>query len=73
MKRVMATKRVMASATRVECNKEGNDGNKDGGQATATRAMATVPAMTWARATATRVAGNKEGNGDRGMSNRNGD
>jgi hypothetical protein len=57
----------MALVTRVEWDKEGNgfggksNGNKDGGQATATRAM--VPAMvtTWAMATATRVAGNKEG------------
>ncbi len=49
MKRARAA-RTMALATRVACDKEGNgngsksDGNEVGGQATATRAMATEKA-----------------------------
>jgi hypothetical protein len=45
-------KRVMALATRVECDEESNgfggksDGNKGGRRLTATRAMATMMAMT---------------------------
>jgi hypothetical protein len=62
-------KRVMALATRVECDKEGNgfgsksNGNKGGGQATVIRAMAMVRAMTWAMATVTRVAGEQQQQG----------
>jgi hypothetical protein len=69
MKRVMVMKRATASATRVECDKEGDgsggksNGVEGGGQATATRAIATMMAKMWAMATTTRVAGDKEGNG----------
>jgi hypothetical protein len=62
---VRATKRVMASATRVECNKEGNgfggksDGDKGGGRAMATRVMAMVTVIMWAMMTAARVTGDK--------------
>jgi hypothetical protein len=58
----------MALATRVACNKEGNDGNRgirdgnEGGkQVTAARAMATAMATapTWAMVMAMRLAGNK--------------
>jgi hypothetical protein len=59
----MVTKKVMATATRVACNKEGNsngdknngNGDKGGRLATSTRAMAMVTA------TATRPACNEEG------------
>ncbi len=51
-----ATKRTMATATRVASKDEGNgNSNKGGGQETATRAMAAV--MT--------VVGKDEGGGDR--------
>jgi hypothetical protein len=62
-------KRVMALATRVECNEESNgfdskrDGNKGGRQSTATRAMATMTATMRVMVMATRLAGNKEGKG----------
>ena len=51
------------------CDKESNgfggksDGNEGGRRLTATRAMATVTAMTWVMVTVTRLAGNKEGKG----------
>ncbi len=52
-----ATKRVMAMATRVARDNEGDgNDNKGGGQATATRAMAA----------ATTVVGEDEGGGDSG-------
>jgi hypothetical protein len=72
-------KRAMSLATKVECNKESNgfggksDGDKGDGQATATRAMVTVTAKTWAMATATRLAGNEEGRGDGGKGDGDGD
>ncbi len=53
----------MASATRVACNKEGNgnggksNGNKDGRQAMATRAIATVKANINQPATGLTMAG----------------
>ncbi len=52
---------------------EGN-GNKDGGQATAMRAMvrATAMAMTWVMAMATRLAGDKERKGEGNKGNGNG-
>ncbi len=59
----------------MECNEEGNgfsgksNGVESSRQATATKAMATVMAKTWAMAMGTRVAGNKEGNGNIGKSN----
>jgi hypothetical protein len=78
-KKARATKRAMAFAVRVECNKESNcfgsksDGNKGGGQLMATRVMATVTATTWAMAMAARLAGDKEGKGEGGKSDGNGD
>jgi hypothetical protein len=42
------------------------------GRATATRAMATVMAKTWAMAMVTRLVGNKEGKGDGGKGDGNG-
>jgi hypothetical protein len=72
MKRARAMKRAMVLATRVECNKESDgfsgksDGDKGGGQATVTRAMATVMPMTWVMATAMRLVGDKEGKGEVG-------
>jgi hypothetical protein len=64
----------MALTMRVACNKEGygnsnkGHGNKVGGQATATRAMATM----WAMATAMRLADNKDGMGKGGKGNGDG-
>ncbi len=64
--------------TRVECNKESNgfgsksDGDEGGGQLTATRAMATVKAMTWVMAAATRLASGKGGKGKGGKGDGNG-
>ncbi len=66
-------------ATRVACNKEGNDNggksndNEGGRQATATRAMMTATATMWAMVMGTRVAGNKKGNGEGGKGDGIGD
>jgi len=63
-------KRVMALATRVECDKESNgfgsksDGNEDGRRLTVTRVMATVPATMWVMVMVTRLAGDEEGKGE---------
>jgi hypothetical protein len=71
-------RKVMARATKVACNKEGNvdcsksTGNKDGGQATAMREMATATPTTWVMATATRLAGDKEGKAEDSKGNVNG-
>ncbi len=68
-------KRAMALAMRVECDKESNgfcgksNGNEDGRQLTATRAMATVTATMWVMAMVTRLAGNEEGKGEGGKGN----
>jgi hypothetical protein len=79
-KRARGMKRAMALATRVECDEESDgfggrrDGNEGGRRLTATRAMATVTAMTWVMATVTRLAGDKEGKGEGGGRRRgNGD
>ncbi len=63
----------MVSATRVACNKEGNDngyksnGDEGDGQATVTRAMGTVMAMAkatmWVMVMVRRLVNNKEGKG----------
>ncbi len=72
-------KRVMALATRVECNEESNgfggksDGNEGGRQLMATRVMATVTATTWLMATVMMLAGNEEGKGGGGKGDGNGD
>ncbi len=61
----MATKRAMATATRVVSNKEGNGKGSKGdghGNRGAGRRAATATATERALATATRVAGDKEGN-----------
>jgi hypothetical protein len=71
-KRERATKRTMASATRVACDKEGDgnecksDGNEGDRQATVARAMAmaTSKATAWMMVMATRLAGNKQGKGE---------
>ncbi len=68
----------MVLVTRVECDKESDgfsgksNGDKGGGQAAATRLMATVTSTTRAMATATRLAGDKEGKGKSGNGNGNG-
>ena len=60
----------MASATRMACNKEGDgdsgksNGNEDGWQATATKAMPMAMATTWARMIATWQVGVKKGKGE---------
>ena len=72
-------KRAMVLAMRVECDKESDgfggksDGNKDGRRLTATKAMATVTAMTWVMAMVTRLAGDKEGKGEGGKGDGNSD
>jgi hypothetical protein len=59
----------MAFAMRVVCDEEGSgnsgksNGNEDGMQAMAMRAMATGMATMWAMAMAIRRAGSKEGKG----------
>jgi hypothetical protein len=71
-------KKVIALATRVECNKEGkciggkSDKDKGGERVMAIRAMMLVTATTWAMVMAKRVAGNEEGNGNCGKSDGNG-
>ncbi len=72
-------KRVMALATRMECDEESDcfsgksDGNEGGRRLTATRAMVTVTVTTWLMAMVTRLAGNKEGKGEGGKGDGNGD
>jgi hypothetical protein len=72
-------KRVMALATRVECDKESvgsggkSNGNKGGRRLMATRAMATVTVTTWLMATVTRLVGDEEGKGEGGKGDGNGD
>ncbi len=72
-------KRAIALATRVECDQESNgfgsksDGNKGGRRLTATRAMASVTAMTWLMATVTRLTGDEEGKGEGGKGDGNSD
>jgi len=72
-------KRAMALATRVECDKESNgfgsksDGNEDGRQLMATRAMATVTARMWVMVMVTRLAGDEEGKGEGGKGDGDGD
>ncbi len=62
-----------------ECDEESNgfggksDGNEGGMQLTATRAMATVTAMTWLMAKVTRRAGDEEGKGEGGKGDGEGD
>ncbi len=76
--RVMGTKKAMALAIRVKCDKDCDgfggkcDGNEGGGGAMTLWAMAMVTATTWAMVMATRVASNVEGNGNSGKSNGNG-
>jgi hypothetical protein len=59
----------MASATRVVCDKDGNNngsksnGDEGDGQVTAARAIATMKATRWAMAMAMRLAGDIEGKG----------
>jgi hypothetical protein len=78
-KRARATKRAMALATRVECNKESDcfgskrDGNEGGRQSMAIRAMATVTATAWAIVMEMRLEGNKEGKGEDSKGDGNGD
>ncbi len=78
-KRARGMKRVMALATRVECDEESDgfggksNGNKGDRRLTATRAMATVTAMTWLMATVTRLAGDEEGKGEGGKADDDGD
>ncbi len=70
--------RVMAMATWVVYDEEGNvdssksTGNKGGGQATASRVMATAMLTTWVMATGTRLVGNKEGKSKGGEGDDNG-
>ena len=72
-------KRVMALATRVECDEESagfggkSDGNEGGRRLTATRVMATVTTTTWLLVTVTRLAGNAEGKGEGDMGDGDGD
>jgi len=72
-------KRVMALATRVECDKVSDgfggksNGNKGGRRLTATRAMATVTATIWLMVMMTRLAGDEEGNGEGGKGDGDGD
>ena len=72
-------KRVMALATRVECDEESDgfggksDGNEGGRRLTATRVMGTATVTTWAVVMVTRLMGNKEGKGEGGKGNRDGD
>ena len=67
MKRARGMKRAMASATRVECDKESDgfggksDGNKGGRRLMVTRVMVTAKATKWVMVMVTRLAGNKEG------------
>jgi hypothetical protein len=72
-------KRVMVLATRVECNEESNgfsgmsNGDEGGGQAMATRVMATVTVMTWEMAMVRRLMGKEEEKSEGGKGNGNGD
>jgi hypothetical protein len=72
-------KRVMALATRVECDEESDgfggksDSNKGGRRLTVPRAMVTVTAMTWLMAMVTRLASDKEGKGEGGKGDGDGD
>ena len=72
-------KRVMALATRMECDEESNgfsgksDGNDGGRRLTATRVMATVTATLCLMATVMRLAGDEEGKGEGGKGDGNGD
>ena len=72
-------KRAMALATRVECDEESNgfggksDGNEDGRQLTATKALAMVMATMWLMVTVTRLAGEEEGKGEGGKGDGGGD
>ena len=65
----------MALAMRVECEEESDgfggksDGNKGGRRLTATRAMATAMARTWAMVMVTRLAGGENGGGGRRRGN----
>ena len=69
----------MALATRVECDEESNgfcgksNGNEDGRQLTATRAMATMTATMGGMVVVTRLAGNEEGKDEGGKGNGDGD
>jgi len=74
-------KRVMALATRVECDEESNgfgskrDGNKDGRRLMVARAMATVTVTMWVMVMVmvTRLAGDEEGKGEGGKGDGDGD
>ena len=78
-KRARGMKRAMALVMRVECNKESNgfggksNGNEDGRQLTATRAMVTVTATMWMMVMGMRLAGDEEGKGEGGKGNGDGD
>jgi hypothetical protein len=70
--------RVMALATRVECDKESDgfgvksDGN-EGGRRWNARVMATATSTTWVMVMVTRLAGNEEVKGEGGKGDDNGD
>jgi hypothetical protein len=70
-KRARATKRAMALATRVECNKESNgfggksDGNKGGNNQLAMGACDKEGKGSKAMVMGIRVAGDEEGNNDK--------
>ena len=78
-KRERGVKRVMALATRVECDEESDgfggksDGNEGGRRLTVTRAMATVTATTWVMATVMKLVGNEEDKGEGGKGDGDGD
>jgi hypothetical protein len=75
-KRARGIQRVMALATRVECDKESDgfggksDGN-EGGRRLAARAMATATATTWV--VVMRLAGDDEVKGEGGKGDGDGD
>ena len=74
-------KRVMALATRLECNEESNgfggksNGNEDISRLTVTRAMAMAMAMVtaWVMVMVTRLAGDEEDKGEGGKCDGDGD